>query len=426
MLAQRRVQIEEALETVLATAQQAIRSWARDQQSTVDIWASDQALVLLTEQLLDLPTTQQALSNAPAQEGVADRLRPVQEAFEYMGYFIIGPGNINLASSSSSNIAVVNILEGHGDALDRMWDGEPTISPPQRSDVPLPDSVGTMQVGRPTMFVGAPIRDREDTVIALLAFRLDPTRDFTAILQRGRIGRSGETYAFDRAGRLISDSRFNEQLRRIGLVPEEATAILNIEVRDPGANLVEGESGRGEYPLTEMAASATAGNAGRSARGYRDYRGVTVTGAWLWDDDLGFGMTSEQDYEEAWRSAVGARRIILLLGSSSALLLLVLTSLFNTSRDRAVKASEARLAAEELGESEARLRAVLDTAVDAIVTIDEVGVIQSANPATEELFGYRSDELVGDNVSILMQSPDRERHDGYIARYRETGAGTTR
>lgn len=68
-----------------------------------------------------------------------------------------------------------------------------------------------------------------------------------------------------------------------------------------------------------------------------------------------------------------------------------------------------------------RLQALLESAVDAIVTIDERGRIESVNPATERMFGYAADELLGENVKILMPSPDRESHDDYIARYLETG-----
>ena len=73
------------------------------------------------------------------------------------------------------------------------------------------------------------------------------------------------------------------------------------------------------------------------------------------------------------------------------------------------------------GESELRLRSILDTVPDGIVVIDERGTIQSFSPAAERLFGYSSDEVVGQNVSILMPSPYREAHDSFIDRYLRTG-----
>lgn len=74
-----------------------------------------------------------------------------------------------------------------------------------------------------------------------------------------------------------------------------------------------------------------------------------------------------------------------------------------------------------LGDREARLNAILDTAVDGIITIDERGIIESVNPATQHIFGYASDELVGKNVKLLMPSPYHEKHDGYLTRYLQTG-----
>jgi PAS domain S-box-containing protein len=72
-------------------------------------------------------------------------------------------------------------------------------------------------------------------------------------------------------------------------------------------------------------------------------------------------------------------------------------------------------------ENEARLAAILATAPDAIVVIDQRGRIQSINAAGELLLGWRESELLGENVSRLMPSPDAEAHDGHLARYLATG-----
>jgi len=69
----------------------------------------------------------------------------------------------------------------------------------------------------------------------------------------------------------------------------------------------------------------------------------------------------------------------------------------------------------------AKLRGILESAVTAIITIDERGLIENINPATQRLFGYRASELVGQNVKMLMPEPYRAEHDGYIANYVSTG-----
>jgi PAS domain S-box-containing protein len=74
-----------------------------------------------------------------------------------------------------------------------------------------------------------------------------------------------------------------------------------------------------------------------------------------------------------------------------------------------------------LRESEAKARAILDTAVDAIITIDSAGNIESFNKAAERLFGYRPDDVTGHNVRMLMPEPYRGQHDGYMQNYLRTG-----
>ena len=77
--------------------------------------------------------------------------------------------------------------------------------------------------------------------------------------------------------------------------------------------------------------------------------------------------------------------------------------------------------ASALEAAEARLRSVLQTVPDAMVIIDEQGRIESLSATAERLFGYSLAEVAGQNVSLLMPSPDRENHDGYLKRYLATG-----
>jgi PAS domain S-box-containing protein len=77
---------------------------------------------------------------------------------------------------------------------------------------------------------------------------------------------------------------------------------------------------------------------------------------------------------------------------------------------------------EALAERDALMHAVVETAVDAILTIDERAVVRSFNRAAEGMFGYAAEEVIGSNVKLLMPSPYRDEHDAYIAHYLAGGA----
>lgn len=85
------------------------------------------------------------------------------------------------------------------------------------------------------------------------------------------------------------------------------------------------------------------------------------------------------------------------------------------------EAAERERTEARLRESEARLRTVLETAAEGIITMDEHGSIETFNPAAARMFGYASEEAIGQNVRLLMPFPYREAHDGYLARYSQTG-----
>ena len=79
------------------------------------------------------------------------------------------------------------------------------------------------------------------------------------------------------------------------------------------------------------------------------------------------------------------------------------------------------LSIDEPSQDTAVLAAILNTAVDAIVTIDERGVVLHVNRAFQKLFGFTPQEAIGKNISMIMPEPDRAAHDGYLSQYKKTG-----
>ena len=86
-----------------------------------------------------------------------------------------------------------------------------------------------------------------------------------------------------------------------------------------------------------------------------------------------------------------------------------------------IDVTDQRAAETALGERQATLSAILETAVDAIITVNQEGRIMTANPAAETLFGFSLAEMLGENVKMLMPEPYRSEHDGYMHHYMETG-----
>jgi hypothetical protein len=324
----------DALTTVLEATSKAAKQWFDQQEQEAAIWATHPEVVMGARQLRRSEQSPATLLRHPAQALFAEQLELAVEQRGYEGYLILSPTGQVLASTDASDIT------GGGVAIPERF-LETIVQGPQYAAVKLPDSSTQGGAGDASMLIGAAIREETDTVVGVLVFRIDPEREFTEILQRGRIGGSGESYAFNRAGQLISESRFDDQLREIGLIGEDERGILNIAVRDPGGNLVRGyrpSIERAEQPFTEMAASAISGSSGMNVEGYNDYRGVPVIGAWTWDETLGMGVTTEIDVDEAYSSLYNTRRLGILAAFVTVALIFALTGLFLWNRAQMAKA----------------------------------------------------------------------------------------
>ena len=204
------------------------------------------------------------------------------------------------------------------------------------------------------MQVAAPLKDNSGQTRGALALIINPNAEFTRILSVARSGDSGETFAFDEEGIMISESRFDAELKRLKLLKDEPAAVsaLSLTLRDPGGDLTQGfvSATNAPQPLMLMVENAIAGGTGVETEAFRDYRGVPVVGAWRWLPKYGFGVGTKIDAREAFQTLRVVRRIFLLL-----FLLLVLASLVILlfSYKQVIwrrQLSEAQLKARQLGQ----------------------------------------------------------------------------
>ncbi len=408
--AETETELAASLSTVLATSHQALRTWVGDQTANATVMADRTTTRRLVAELLE--TDPDALLGSPAQTELRSLLASVTREMRYRGFFVIGPGNVNLSSSRDVNIGVSSLLVQQEGYLDRLWTGEAAMSLPLRSDVPLPGPGGELLPDAGTMFAGAPIEGPGGEVIALLLFRVDPYADFSTILRRGRLGESGETYAFDQGGVVLSQSRFSEDLVAAGVLPPGEDSMLNIALRDPGVDLTRGAvsaTPRDEWPFTLAADRATRKEPGVSTDPYRDYRGVPVIGAWLWDDGLRLGIATELDAAEGFRiyreiRTVGIIAMVVTVGLIASLATLTAGGrrrILQLNRNLEERVRERTAELRESMEEVQKLSRATDESPASVLITNRDGIIEYVNARFTEITGYSPEEAIGQTPRLL-------------------------
>lgn len=207
----------------------------------------------------------------------------------------------------------------------------------------------------PTQLFMVPVRDG-DKLTGVIAASYDQTKGFSSLFSSMRTGRSSEVYAVCLPhGHLLSRSRFFGELADLGFVPKGVeSAVLRIQIRDPGRRLQMGDAvsdeTRAAWPFTLPAEAVMKGGNGIDLKGHRDYRGELSFAAWRCLPEYGIGIISEVDVAEAIRPLT-----ILRLAFGALMLLLAAVGLavalamrMNTMLAR--KAANAQLKIEELGQ----------------------------------------------------------------------------
>lgn len=349
------------------------------------------------------------------------QMKSLIERRKDIGFVIILPSGLQIGAYQDALVGKDDLIKRDGGFIASALQG--------KSDVSLPFWLtedryeqGVLQSGEYVQLSVAPVKDDNGMVVAVLGLLRHPDANFTPILKVGHPGQMGEAYAFNSQGLLISESRFLDDLKAKGFVPDQpgVKAMLRLEIRDPGSSVSKGnEKESHKFPFTQMAVSALAGERGVDVNGYRDYRGVPVVGAWAWLNDMHFGIAVEIDTSEAFvllSHLEGIFITILLL-----LFVLGLGFLILQLQERSTQRKYLELQKGAKKQSE-HFDVIFNNIVDGAITISSAGIIESINPSGLQIFGYKNEkELVGENVSMLMPPEEGEKHDGYLERYLKTG-----
>jgi len=352
-----REDLKSQLQTVVDLEAAMLNTWYQVQKSNAESLANNVDNRQTIYPLLEMSTDETGTGNeqAAALRAKLDKsLGPAITAHRYDGYIVTDKKKRIVAAGRPEMVGMVDVPE-YSAFIARALDDVTSVSAPFPSVVAMKDEHGRTRTGVATMFVSAPIRDDSFQVVGAFALRIDPEEEFSRILSLGRFGDSGETYAFDRDGRMVSDSRFDDNLILLGLLPdqENARSILQILVRDPGGDITAGHrptARRRDLPLTYAVSEAVAGRPSVNVEGYRDYRGVPVVGAWKWLPEGAIGIVTEVDYAEAFYPLTILRRTfwgLFALLALSAAAIFVFTILLARSRREAQKAA---IEAQQIGQ----------------------------------------------------------------------------
>ena len=315
------------LKAVTNTSVQGILSWERILRHDVLTWATQPQTVDLTRQLQS--QSQQGNDRVVHQlrQRLSQLLRPLIENRGYASFFIIGPDGSYLANSTQEGLGHPHRLGERDNYFLNLWHGQEGLSFPNHKDLVWQLRQGAHPLEQNMILSGAPITSVDGDIVGLLILATDPAQDFYPLLQKSRFSHSGETYAVDEQGWLLSHSRFKDNplnTEKLGLLLQgkEFTAQLT--------------------PETSMRFTAFSPTSTLGWQEYPNYRGIQVLGYWQWINHLGIAVISEIDSSDALQTTSYINTII---KSFTLLMLLLLfgTILFFSKAEKRFIISRTRL-----------------------------------------------------------------------------------
>jgi serine/threonine-protein kinase len=297
------------LHTLLDANIQALQLWIQDRKSEAEHWSMDARVARGVEELATAVRRNGAGLAAP-QQGATQRvlnelLRPGLKKGGADRFSVIDATGVVIAASEEADVGARFAPGAPATLLAEVFKGDARFMAPRMADdriagQPAPHG------GRHYAWAFAPVRNAAGRVVAAFGLAHRAEGQFARLFEVARLGATGEVYAFDDRGAMLSASRFGDEIKRLG-----PAAAKGVSLRDPGGELAAGHRPDLEIaarPLTRLAAVAIASRGadastertGAILEPYRNYLGVPTVGAWRWLDEHDFGVAIELSAAEAF------------------------------------------------------------------------------------------------------------------------------
>jgi hypothetical protein len=316
------IQVKESLNSILISNVTALNSWIQEKKRYTKTLASRPKFLQKIRSILT--HAQNATGNKATVQNDKETLwlknNLIFEAnfYGFTGFLLFDTqGNVLVTNSDTS----LDKFRFPKFILQKSLGGKTSISKPFKSHVSIKDQNGNYRVNWPTMLASTPIYQKNGDILGVLAFRIRPETDFSQIINIAKPGITGQSYAVDRMGMLLSETdgwqtKFNPE----GHI---TTQILKTNLQQKNAGLPD-QGGNGKLgnatSLTRMADSLVKGKSGVDVSGYLDYRGTPVVGAWTWVTELDLGLATEMEFSEAFKAIQTLKSV---LGAIFGLLVMI-------------------------------------------------------------------------------------------------------
>lgn len=293
--------LESKLTTILEATIHSLSVWSNQQTQVAKLAGTDPDVVANVALLIRQAETTQRIQSRPTDEpamALHSKLTRLVENFNFANYQVFDDSGRIIAAADSAVVGKT-MASKWLEQIPQVYCGETVFVEPNREHAEVNSKNGSAVDPHSLIFVVSPVVGTDGVVIATVAFGIAPEGEFTRIFSAARAGESGETYAFNRQGWMLSESRFTDQLKTAGMLPDSpsATSVLHVRVADgPELDAVESRS----RPVLDL-------------DGKDDYRNVRVVSACRWLLDHGFGVVTKIDYSEAYASHLLLRNALATL-----------------------------------------------------------------------------------------------------------------